>query len=124
MTDLLIIQSYVYSDVSAKYWMIIQPLIIELKDGSVIFIPRGFTYDMSTVPKWLWSVVRPFNDGLLAFLIHDYLYVHQEKHNLTRKQADDEMLFWLNIINKNKFDNYLRYYIVRLLGWLWWRNIV
>ena len=124
MTDLLIIQSYVYSNVSSKYWMIIQPLTVKLSTGDIINIPRGFVYDMATVPKWLWSIVRPFNDGLIGFLIHDYLYVHQEKHSLTRKQADREMLYWLNITNSNKFDNYIRYCIVRLLGWMWWKNIV
>lgn len=124
MTDLLIIQSYVYSNVSSKYWMIIQPLTVQLSTGDIINIPRGFVYDMATVPKWLWSIIRPFNDGLIAFLIHDYLYVHQDKHSLNRKQVDNEMLFWLNITNNNKFDNYLRYYIVRLLGWMWWKNIV
>jgi hypothetical protein len=125
MTDLLIIQSYVYSDVSSKYWMIIQPLTIELSDKTIIHIPRRFTYDMATVPKWLWSFVRPFNDGLLAYLIHDYLYVHKEAHKLTRKQCDQEMLYWLKIINKKNFlDNHIRYMVVRLLGWLWWKNIV
>jgi hypothetical protein len=105
--------------------MIIQPLTVELSDKSIIEIPRRFMYDMATVPKWLWSFVRPFNDGLLAFLIHDYLYIHQEAHNLTRKQCDQEMLFWLNIINKrNSMDNYFRYFIVRCLGWLWWKKIV
>jgi hypothetical protein len=104
--------------------MIIQPLTVQLSTGDIISIPRGFVYDMATVPKWLWSIVRPFNDGLIGFLIHDYLYVHQEKHHLTRKQVDAEMLYWLNITNKNKFDNYLRYCIVRLLGWMWWKNIV
>ena len=125
MTDLLIIQSYVYSDVSSKYWMIIQPLTIELSDKTVIHIPRRFTYDMATVPKWLWSFVRPFNDGLLAYLIHDYLYVHKETHKLTRKQCDQEMLYWLKIINKkNVIDNHIRYFVVRSLGWLWWKNIL
>ena len=78
---------------------------------------------MATVPKWLWSIVRPFNDGLIGYLIHDRLYVIRD-HEMTRKEVDEEMLFWTNLTNKNKFDNYLRYFIVRLLGWLWWNKIV
>lgn len=123
MTDELIVQSYVYSDKSSKYWKIQQPITIMLSNRKVVNIPKGFVYDMSTVPKWLWSFVRPFNDGLFGYLIHDRLYVIRD-HNMTRKQVDKEMLFWLNITNKNKFDNYLRYYIVRLLGWLWWKKII
>jgi len=122
MTDDLIVQSYVYSDKSSKYWKIKEPLIVKLSNGTIINIPKDFYYDMSTVPKWLWSIVRPFNDGLFGYLVHDALYVIR-KHKMTRKEADKEMLFWTNITNTNKFDNYIRYYIVRLLGWLWWYKI-
>ena len=123
ITDEVIIQSYIYSNKSQKYWKIQQPLTVQLSTGKIINIPKGFTYDMSTVPKWLWSFVRPFNDGLFGYLIHDRLYVIRD-HNMTRKQVDDEMLFWTNITNDNKFDNYLRYVFVRLLGWLWWYKII
>jgi hypothetical protein len=123
LSDEVIVQSYVYSDNSSKYWKIEKPITVELSCGKIINIPKGFVYDMSTVPKWLWSFVRPFNDGLFAFLIHDKLYVIRD-HSLTRRQVDDEMLFWLNIINANKFDNRLRYYVVRILGWLWWYKIL
>ena len=123
LTDELIVQSYVYSDKSSKYWKIQQPLTIMLSNRKVINIPKGFIYDMSTVPKWLWSFARPINDGLFGYLIHDALYI-ERAHNMTRKQADQEMLFWTNITNDNKFDNYLRYYIVRLFGWLWWYKII
>jgi hypothetical protein len=123
MTDDLIVQSYVYSDNSSKYWKIENPLLIKLSNGKYLKIDKGFYYDMATVPKWLWSIVRPFNDGLIGYLIHDRLYVIRD-HEMTRKEVDEEMLFWTNLTNKNKFDNYLRYFIVRLLGWLWWNKIV
>lgn len=123
LTDELIVQSYVYSDKSAKYWKIQNPITVELSSGRIINIPKGFVYDMSTVPKWLWSFVRPVNDGLFGYLIHDTLYVNKV-NGMTRKQADQEMLFWTTITNSNRFDNKLRYYIVRLLGWLWWYKII
>ncbi len=123
LSDELIVQSYVYSNKSQKYWKIQQPITVELSNGELINIPKGFVYDMSTVPKFLWSFVRPFNDGLFGYLVHDVLYV-QRAHGMTRAQSDKEMLFWTSITNKNKFDNYLRYYIVRLLGWLWWYKII
>jgi hypothetical protein len=123
LTDDLIVQSFVYSDKSAKYWKIQKPLGIQLSNGVVINILSGFTYDMSTVPKWLWSVVRPFNDGLFGYLVHDALYLDRS-HGMTRKECDDEMLFWTTLTNKNKFDNKLRWVIVRLLGWAWWNKII
>jgi hypothetical protein len=123
MTDELITQSYVYSDKSQKYWKIQQPITVKLSNSKVINVPKGFLYDMSTVPKSLWSFVRPFNDGLFGYLIHDVLYV-QRTHGMTRAQCDKEMLFWTNITNKNKLDNYVRYAFVRLFGWLWWYKFV
>lgn len=122
-TDELIVQSYVYSNKSQKYWKIQQPITVTLSNGKVINIPKGFVYDMSTVPKWLWSIVRPFNDGLFGYLVHDRLYVIRD-HSMTRKQCDDEMLFWTNLTNDNKFDNKLRYIFVRAFGWLWWNKII
>jgi hypothetical protein len=122
LSDDLIHQSYVYSDKSEKYWKITEPICVTLSTGRRYTIPRGFVYDMSTVPKWLWSIVRPFNDGLFGYLVHDRLYVIRD-HNMTRKQVDREMLFWTNITNSNKLDNYVRYFVVRAIGWWVWYKI-
>ena len=119
-TDDLIVQSYVYKSRYKKYWKIKKPITIVLSTNDIITIPEGYVYDMATVPKWLWSFVRPFNDGLFGILVHDYLYVNQDVHTLNRKQVDDEYLFWNNITNSNKVDNYLRWVFVRLFGWVWW----
>jgi len=123
LSDDLIVQSYVYSDKSSKFWKISEPITVTLSNDKIINIGRGFYYDMSTVPKFLWSFVRPYNDGLFGYLIHDRLYVIRD-HNMTRKECDKEMLFWTNITNSNRFDNYLRYFVVRLLGWMWWYKII
>lgn len=122
LTDELIQQTYVYSRKSKKYWKIIIPITIQLSTGAIISIPKGFEYDNASVPQFLWGIVKPVNDGLLASLIHDYLYINKHKHNMTQKQCDDEMLFWLKIINKEPIDNYIRYYAVRLFGWTKWNK--
>lgn len=119
--DNVIVQSYVYSEKSAKYWKLEKDVVVELSNKTVLTIPKGYVYDMATVPKWLWSFVRPFNDGLFGTLIHDYLYVNRIG---TRRQADREYLFWNNLTNKNKFDNYIRYYTVRAFGWILWYGVL
>jgi hypothetical protein len=119
-TDELIIQSYVYSSKHKKYWKLIKPITVILSTNDVITIPAGYTYDMASVPKWLWSVVRPFNDGLFGTLVHDYLYVNRSAHILTRKQVDQEYLFWNQLTNRNKLDNWVRYIFVRAFGGLLW----
>ena len=123
-SDDLIIQSYVYSLKSSKYWKIQKSINLKLIITDLeLEIPCGFCYDMSTVPKWLWSIVRPFNDGLFGYLVHDRLYVIRD-HNLSRKQCDLEMLKWTNLTNSNKFDNYTRYVFVRAFGWIWWNKLI
>lgn len=123
MMDDVIHQSYIYSYKSKKYWKLTKPIKVIVK-GNLIEIPEGFTYDMATVPKWLWSFIRPYNDALFSTLIHDYLYIYKHNHNMTRYEVDREFLDWSNILNNNKFDNYVRYLFVRLFGWLWWYDIV
>lgn len=124
LTDKVIVQSYIYSDCKSRNWTLQQPIQVQLSDNKRLHIGVGYTYDMATVPKWLWSFVRPYNQALLAYIIHDYLYTHRHMHSLTRKQSDAEWLLWANKINPNHFDNKFRYIFIRLFGWLWWNDYI
>jgi hypothetical protein len=105
-------------------------LKIQLSNGMNIEIPKGFQWDLSTVPRFAWGVLAPDGDFELAYLIHDYLWKEQ-KENYTRKFTDDEMLKWAKVTNGTdafwsfrNFDNYARYYGVRGFGWLVWNDII
>ncbi len=118
--DDVIVHSYVFFSKSKKKWKLKKPVTVELSTGQVITIPEGYLWDLASVPKWLWGIVRPYNDGLFGTLIHDYLYVYKIG---TVQQANNEYLFWNNITNKNKVDNYIRYIFVTLFGWLVWYDV-
>jgi hypothetical protein len=47
--------------------------------------------------------------------IYDYK-IEELGYYRARKFADKEMLYLSNKYNKNKFDNYFRYFAVRILG--------
>ena len=105
-------------------------LEIQLSNGMNITIPKGFKWDLSTVPRFAWGALAPDGDFELAYLIHDYLW-KEEKKNYTRKFTDDEMLKWAKVTNGTdafwsfrNFDNYARYYGVRVFGWLVWKDII
>lgn len=119
--DDLIQLSFIYSYRSHKYWKLLKPMVVKLSNGKVIRIPEGFVTDLSSSPKYLWSLARPFGDFLLAALIHDYLYIHK---TFSRSFADKEMLIWSKAINDNRFDNVIRYIAVRLFGWTWWFKLI
>lgn len=107
---------------------LLKPLCIKLSNGDSIIIPSGFVWDLSSVPKFIWWLLSPSGDFDLAYLIHDYLWI--EKNNFTYKQkfTDDEMLKWADVLNGDtwlkKLDNRLRYYVVRVFGWLVWDGYI
>ena len=124
LTDKAIVQSDAYSDSKCRNWELRHPIQVQLSDNKRLYIGIGYTYDMATVPKWLWSFVRPYNQALLAYIIHDYLYTHRHLHSMNRKEVDNEWLLWADRINQNRFDNHFRYFFIRTFGWLWWNDYI
>lgn len=105
----------------SKWFSLYRSLIIELSNGEIITIPAGFKTDLASVPKWLWGFFPPFGEALMAYIIHDYLYVHKPYN---RRFADKEMLLWAEILRGEGFDPKARYYTVRALGWLVWYGYI
>ena len=107
-----------------KQYKLEKALIIELSNGMEITIPKGFEWDLSSVPRIFWSFLPPDGDFIIGALIHDYLYVSKKT---SRKFADKEMLLWSNAVNgtmkisTRKIDNYIRYVGVRMFGWIVWK---
>lgn len=103
-----------YIQGSKKKWKVIEPISVQLSSGDYVTIPKGMITDLSSVPRFLWSLFPPYGNFLIASLVHDYMYIYNSE---PRHIADKEMLFISNKYNKNKLDNYLRYIAVRLFGW-------
>ena len=101
---------------------------VTLSDGRKIIIPKGFETDLSSIPAWGWSVFKPFDDGLLGDLVHDYLWVcqlseieHFGGSFKARKFADDERTYWRKKLAPNlKIKNYLTHKILRIFGGLFY----
>ncbi len=107
--------------IKGKKWEVAEPIIMKLSNGYFITIPKGFKTDLSSVPKILWSVFPPFGNFLLAAIVHDYLYVIKYKSN--RAFCDKEMLIISNKLNRSTIDHCLRYWAVRLFGFIDWGNV-
>ena len=43
---------------------------------TTITIPRGFEFDLSSVPRLLWWLIAPFELSVAAPLLHDFLYLY------------------------------------------------
>ena len=104
-----------------------EELEFELSNGDYLKIEKGFLWDKSSVPRLLWALLPPNGKFEIGALIHDKIY-KDLKHKYTRKFADKEMLKWSMALqgtlkpSLRNLDNYLRYYGVRLGGWVTWNN--
>lgn len=106
-------------------WEVNENLSVTLSNGDIIVIPKGFKTDFSSVPEFLWGILKPFGDFILAPIVHDYLYRNDYKVKTlgwykARLFADREMLYISRITNSrkwhNRLDNNVRYLFVRLFG--------
>jgi len=116
-------ESRVYGKNNINNYKLLQNVCVRLSDSRIITIPKGYVWDLASVPRWLWSLVPPDSDAELAFLIHDYLYENHLWLKYTKEFCDNEMRIWAKELNgtSNKYslrniDNSIRYYAVRLFG--------
>lgn len=115
---------------SKIFYKLVEPLTFKLSNSDVIHIDAGFTWDLSSVPRFLWGLLPPDGDFEIASMIHDYLYInHKELGWYDRKFADKEMLAWSKAVSGTRskvsvrnFDNQVRYIAVRLFGWYIWNK--
>ena len=112
-----------------RHWIFTEDVEIQLSDGRIITIEKGFINDGASVPKWLWWLFKPIDEAFIGDAIHDYLWVNKEmelnhfKFNINdaRRFADDERLRWRRAIApKKKIKNNLTHGIIRLVGGLYY----
>jgi hypothetical protein len=124
----LIHKRYVTNNNTIPKYELLNPLHIQLSNGDEIVIPDGFIWDLSSVPRMLWWALPPDGDFGVSVIIHDYLYENRHRLGYTREFADKEMLLWAKAshgTNKpsiKNIDNHVRYYGVRLGGWMVWNK--
>lgn len=106
-----------------------EELRIQLSNGDILVVEKGFLWDKSSMPKILHWLFAPTGKFEVAALIHDKIY-KDLKNKYTRKFADLEMYKWSKALQGTKkcsfrnFDNRFRYIGVRLVGWLAWKDII
>lgn len=106
-----------------------EELRIELSNGDLLVIEKGFLWDKSSMPKILHWLFAPTGKFEVAALIHDKIY-KDLKDKYSRRFTDQEMYKWSIALQGTKkwsfrnFDNSFRYVGVRLIGWLAWKDII
>ena len=102
-------------------------------NGSLLKIPKGFRFDLASIPRLFWVVpgFAPFELSTAAPLVHDYLYRFEghlpagqvvPPRRFTRREAD----MYFRLIMKNEGVGVIRrtlaWWGVRLGGWIAWRG--
>lgn len=110
-------------------YVIEEELIIRLSNKDILIIEKGFLWDKSSMPKILHWIFAPIGKFEIAALIHDKIY-KDLKNKYSRSFADKEMFIWSKALQGThkwsirNIDNYFRYYGVRLVGWLAWKDVI
>ena len=82
-------------------------------------VPAGFQTDLASTPRALWWLIPPFGRYLVAAIVHDYHYMHQD---VTRREADAEfyrLMYWYGVA---WWKRWAMWGAVRCFGWGPWRR--
>ena len=111
-----------------RNWTIIKDFKYTI-NGTNYVIPKGFSFDGASIPKFLHTFLSPVGVLLLGGLVHDYAYKYaalQPKKGallLLDQKKSDEIFRDINIeINGFYFMNYLAYWSLRLGGFMAWNK--
>lgn len=114
-----------------------QDVEVKLTNGINLVIPKGFEWDLSSVPRIFSWILLPYGNFLIAALIHDWLYQNSDLVTLdwfngdtkaARKFSDLEMLHWSRAMQHTRgwsfynIDNQIRYKMVRWFGAGVWKR--
>lgn len=102
-----------------RKWQLLSPLIYQAASGERITVPVGFLTDLASIPQILQGIV-PVNDAHRdAAVLHDYLFVVQD-----RPRADVDALFLeaMRSLGVRCTQRGVMWAAVRLGGLLPWRK--
>jgi hypothetical protein len=100
-------------------------------EGRVITVPKGFLFDLSSVPRFLWWLIAPFELSVVAPLIHDFLYRYGGKppagsieppHEYTRAEVDRVFSHIMKAEKVAPWRRVFGYAAVRIFGFWAWRE--
>ena len=102
--------------------------------GCTLIAPKGYKFDLASVPRPLWSLISPFDLSTLAPLFHDLVY--EFKGNMpsadyaapfpaprfTQRDADDLFLRLMVAEGVSWWRRNAAYAAVRAAGWAYWNT--
>jgi hypothetical protein len=115
---------------STRNWELTQDWKYNL-DGTEYVIPKGFTFDGASIPKFLRTFFSPVGVLLIGGLVHDYMYKYTHCKPVSAKGAllvvdqkkADQIFRDINIVVNGFYTmNYLAYWSLRIGGFVAWNG--
>ena len=113
-----------------RNWVILKDFEYTM-NGTNYVIPKGFSFDGASIPKFLRTFFSPVGVLLIGGLVHDYMYKYAACKPADKKgqlllvdqKRADEIFRDINIeVNGFYFMNYLAYWSLRLGGFVAWNG--
>ena len=113
-----------------RNWVILKDFKYSI-NGTNYVIPKGFTFDGASIPKFLRTFFSPVGVLLIGGLVHDYMYKYSACKPADKKgqlllvdqKKADQIFRDINIeVNGFYFMNYLAYWSLRLGGFVAWNG--
>ena len=115
---------------STRNWELTQDWKYNI-DGTEYVIPKGFTFDGASIPKFLRTFFSPVGVLLIGGLVHDYMYKYTHCKPVSAKEAllvvdqkrADQIFRDINIVVNGFYTmNYLAYWSLRIGGFVAWNG--
>lgn len=84
-----------------------------------VIVPIGFVTDLASIPRFLWTTVRPEGRYAYAAMVHDYLYWTQDR---SREEADEIFRIAMGDSKVDGWKITAIYQLVRMAGQSAWDN--
>jgi len=109
-------------DGSDKPWIVTEDIGYILSNGDNYLVEKGFRFDGTSSPRFLWSTFPPVDDRILGVILHDHMYMNDYlldvmKPRKAKRWIDKEMLLWFNKYSDKKRQNRAMKLGVKLFGW-------
>ena len=108
-----------------RHWVTIVDIEIELSNGFILKEPKGCIWDGASIPKWLWFLAKPIDDGAIGDFIHDWLWVNKKSqlewfnYNIynARSFSDNERYNWRMVLASNlRVKTKITHFVIRKIG--------
>lgn len=112
-----------------RHWITTVDIEVTLSNGFVLKKPKGTIWDGASVPKFLWWLFKPIDEGAIGDFIHDSLWTDKKTqlelfhYNIyqARLFADNERLRWRTALApKKRIKNTITYQFIRKIGGLFY----